>query len=120
MIATQPVTSFIKVKPIEQKLIKKVRYTFSDSDDDLKPIESKPMPKADSDLKALLLRIQPKGALRSDNSSSQVQKSSAGVGEKLTKVSLKIKPLHSKPVEAAKPKFEDICLSETIEITTDH
>ena len=62
VVATQPVTSFIKEKPTEKLVIKKVRYNFSDSDDELKPLSPK-QNKVDSDLKSLLMKIQPKSTL---------------------------------------------------------
>ena len=62
VVATQPVTSFIKEKPTEKLVIKKVRYNFSDSDDELKPLSPK-QNKVDSDFKSLLMKIQPKSSL---------------------------------------------------------
>lgn len=56
IVATQPVTSFIKDKPTEKIVIKKVRYNFSDSDDDLKPL-SPLKNKEREDLKSLLMKI---------------------------------------------------------------
>jgi hypothetical protein len=56
IVATQPVTSFIKDKPTEKIVIKKVRYNFSDSDDDLKPL-SPLKNKERQDLKSLLMKI---------------------------------------------------------------
>jgi len=38
VVVTQPVKNFIKEKPTEKLFIKKVRYNFTDSDDELKPL----------------------------------------------------------------------------------